>query len=482
MKTPPRGCRMPRTTGSAAIILEPVGRGTGDARAEYAAILGSRAESRLGPIIAIALEDAIAAKGWHAGMVYGPEAALAESFGVSVRLIRQAFRLVEARGGCRLQRGRSGGLIVQQPSLAAAATTMASYLRWRGVTADEIWKARRLIETRAAIEAAEAASDGPPDPSKRGLGERIVDAVNPFLAVSLTCLDQFAHDMASMPNEIALGLSAAIGRGDPTAAAQLSLAGVEARRCAWWREARDPFDMSPTSPSSIDRSLAARVANRIGSGLRHADCLNGVRLGSTWDIAERHGVGLSVAVEAVRLLEDAGVAECVKGRTGGVELREPVQGSVIRALHGFLAASKADPALAARLGQDMNSAAADEAVERMSSAKAIRLHAAVGSLERASPDAVMPAWYDVQRSLYDAAENKVLHVITAAFSGYVVRRHGLGVAHRYPGFTERIRQAGIAAGMGVMNRDRDRALRGQALARETLSARHQTAPLAAIQI
>lgn len=395
---------MQRLSGSAAIILEPVDRGTGDARAEYAAILGSRSvESRLGPIVAMALEDAIAAEGWPVGMVCGPEVALAESFGVSVRLIRQAFRLVEARGGCRLQRGRSGGLIVQQPSLGAAAATMARHLRWRGVTADEIWKARHLIEVQAAMEAADARRKAEPilTIAREGpLGERIVEAANPFLAVSLTCLDQFAYGMSTLPRDIALSLSAAIERGDPKVAAEHALAGVEARRGIWWREATDTFDVPLISASSADRSLAARVATRIGSGIRHADCLNGVRLGSTWDIAEAHGVGLSVAVEAVRLLEDAGVAECVKGRTGGVELREPVQGSVIRSLHGYLAASRAEPEFAARLGQDMNSAAAAEAAENMTPAKALRLQKSVDTLEHATPDDAMPAWYGVQRSLY----------------------------------------------------------------------------------
>ena len=82
--------------------------------------------------IAWSLENAALRDGWPVGASLGSETALIAGFGVSRERLREAIRIVEARGAMRMERGRRGGLRLLDPDVDRAADALASYLRITG--------------------------------------------------------------------------------------------------------------------------------------------------------------------------------------------------------------------------------------------------------------------------------------------------------------------------------------------------------------
>ncbi len=79
-------------------------------------------------LIAWMLEDAAAQNGWQTGSTLGGERELIEQFGVSRDTIREAIRILEARGSMLMQRGRIGGLRLLSPRIEDVASALATYL------------------------------------------------------------------------------------------------------------------------------------------------------------------------------------------------------------------------------------------------------------------------------------------------------------------------------------------------------------------
>lgn len=84
--------------------------------------------------VAWALESAALHEGWLDGQYLGSESELIERFGVSRDVLREAVRMLEARGSMRMQRGCKGGLRLMTPSVDRAAAALVLYLRALGCT------------------------------------------------------------------------------------------------------------------------------------------------------------------------------------------------------------------------------------------------------------------------------------------------------------------------------------------------------------
>src|SRR5579883_1276568 len=65
--------------------------------------------------VAMLLEEQFIRDGWPVGSVYGREIELTEHFGVGRAVVREAARILEARGTARMRRGPHGGLVVTAP-------------------------------------------------------------------------------------------------------------------------------------------------------------------------------------------------------------------------------------------------------------------------------------------------------------------------------------------------------------------------------
>jgi DNA-binding FadR family transcriptional regulator len=82
----------------------------------YASVLGGRGRSKLTLAVAQKIEESLIVAGWPAGSVVGNRDTLTHQYGVGRDVLREVFRVLEARDYARALRGRHGGLEVVNPS------------------------------------------------------------------------------------------------------------------------------------------------------------------------------------------------------------------------------------------------------------------------------------------------------------------------------------------------------------------------------
>jgi GntR family transcriptional regulator, transcriptional repressor for pyruvate dehydrogenase complex len=75
-----------------------------------------------------------------------PESALMERFGVSRPTLREAFRVLESESLISVRRGAHGGARVHLPNADVAARQTALVLEHRGVSMQDVYEARGVIE------------------------------------------------------------------------------------------------------------------------------------------------------------------------------------------------------------------------------------------------------------------------------------------------------------------------------------------------
>ncbi|WP_030326390.1 FadR/GntR family transcriptional regulator [Streptomyces sp. NRRL B-3229] len=102
--------------------------------------------AKLAEVVAARIHDDIAARGWQIGMVLGSETDLLARYGISRAVLREAVRLLEYHSVARMRRGPGGGLVVAEPEPQASIDTMALFLEYQGVTADDLRIVRGAIE------------------------------------------------------------------------------------------------------------------------------------------------------------------------------------------------------------------------------------------------------------------------------------------------------------------------------------------------
>ncbi|WP_405146691.1 FCD domain-containing protein [Nocardia salmonicida] len=110
---------------------------------------------KLAEQVAMEIETAAMEAGWPVGEVLGSESELIERYGVSRAVFREAVRIVEHHMVARMRRGPGGGLVVTAPDLNAAKRSVALYLDYANVHADDMFEARTAIETTAVRVATE---------------------------------------------------------------------------------------------------------------------------------------------------------------------------------------------------------------------------------------------------------------------------------------------------------------------------------------
>jgi DNA-binding FadR family transcriptional regulator len=94
-------------------------------------------------LIAWLLEEAALQRGWQVGSSLGTINKLIEQFGVNRDTLREAIRVMEARGSMHMVPGRMGGLRLLSPCVDDVAAAFATYLQAIGYSEGE------LVETAA---------------------------------------------------------------------------------------------------------------------------------------------------------------------------------------------------------------------------------------------------------------------------------------------------------------------------------------------
>ncbi|MEU6200755.1 FCD domain-containing protein [Streptomyces sp. NPDC047061] len=226
---------------------------------------GSRA--KLAEVVAARIHEDIAAGGWRVGTVLGSETELLARYEISRAVLREAVRLLEYHSVARTRRGPGGGLIVTEPEPQASIDTMALFLEYQGVTADDLRIVRNAIElgvvarvtarhaagdTEVAARLGQAvrwATEGPPGDSRKAdlfHSELAALADNPVLSLFLAIITELfrrhaaGHDR-SLPGDSAADevrhvhqrILDAIGQGDAALARHRMRRHLDAL-IPWW--------------------------------------------------------------------------------------------------------------------------------------------------------------------------------------------------------------------------------------------------------
>jgi GntR family transcriptional regulator, transcriptional repressor for pyruvate dehydrogenase complex len=115
--------------------------------------------SRASGEIVTQIEHAIFDGGLRPGDRLESERELAEQFGVSRITVRDALRILEARGLIYVKVGASGGAFVAETNLDQVAESITTMVRLRRMTLSELAEARTVVESAAAEFAATRADD-----------------------------------------------------------------------------------------------------------------------------------------------------------------------------------------------------------------------------------------------------------------------------------------------------------------------------------
>ncbi|WP_369230879.1 FadR/GntR family transcriptional regulator [Streptomyces sp. R21] len=164
--------------------------------------------AKLAEVVAARIHDDIAARGWQVGMVLGSETDLLSRYEISRAVLREAVRLLEYHQVARMRRGPGGGLVVTEPEPQASIDTMALFLEYQGVKADDLRIVRNAIELGivARVTARQAAGD-------TEVAERLAKAVRWTTegpADDLRKADLFHSELAALANNPVLSLFLAI--------------------------------------------------------------------------------------------------------------------------------------------------------------------------------------------------------------------------------------------------------------------------------
>jgi len=147
--------------------------------------LDARAAGKLAEHVAGALRDDIERAKWPVGEVIGSETDLIERYGVSRAILREAVRILEHHGAVRTKRGPHGGVVVTAPDSGAIVRSARMVLEYDGVTGEQLFEARSVLEVAAVRLAAERATSEVAADLRAALEteERVGDAAERFMPV-----------------------------------------------------------------------------------------------------------------------------------------------------------------------------------------------------------------------------------------------------------------------------------------------------------
>lgn len=129
--------------------------------------LAEEPRAKLAEVVAARIHDEITARGWQVGSVLGSEPYLLDRYGISRAVLREAVRLLEYHSIARMRRGPGGGLVVSEPESQATIDTMALFLEYQKVAAEDLRIVRDAIELGTVARVMTRHLDGAPEVAQR---------------------------------------------------------------------------------------------------------------------------------------------------------------------------------------------------------------------------------------------------------------------------------------------------------------------------
>lgn len=396
---------------------------------------GTTPGPKLAQVVAGRIEADILDRKQPVGTVIGSEAELLRRHGVSRGVFREAIRLVEHKQLARMRRGPGGGLVVTEPDDGPVVDAVAVYMRFVGIRLDELFEARRIVESAATALAAASMSEhdltalrehddaGDLQALHRRIGEL---TGNP--AVSLFCnvlIRLTALYVGSLRGSAAQRRRQTSDSHDAHAAIVDALVAGNAGLAAHRMESHLVGLESVLREQHASPTIVAEMLGRGGGGRAKAaedlartilrevadkDWPVGEVLGSEAQLIERHDVSRAVLREAVRLLEFHQVARMRRGPGGGLVVTEPGVDAVAESMALLLEYRGIGPDHLARLRASVEVAAAELAALRLDDAGRAAIEGALAA-ERSDGSANLNVvGHGLHLVLAEVSRNRLLHL------------------------------------------------------------------------
>ena len=374
----------------------------------YRLVAGELAQAPRASLVAERIVDDLALRGWPVGEAVGSERSLASRYGVGLNVIRQALRVLEARGLARVRRGPSGGLIVGQSSREQLVRALTRHLRWSGLSGNDI------ADAIGAIRAYAGRSDGGRDASRRK-----TDA--PLYLI----LDALQHFGSESSDEFA----------------------------------------DATSP---DEKQALQIAMLLLKEVSCERCTSGYFLGSVPQLSDRYGVDARIFIQAARLVADLGIARVKRGRTGGLFLRDPGCAALVSLVHSQMVAQHLRIEDVHQCLWVLNTIHTRRAAERRATTQF--LLGAEEAASTVAKEKLPFFWIQLQQEIAYAAAIPALHVFSRCFAAFGIRTV-FGFAPPTERETEELRETSRQTVRAILGGDADAAERAQRRCHANLMSR-----------
>lgn len=388
------------------------------------------------------LEDQFIVDGWPVGRIYGCESILAQRYRVGRAVVREAARILEARGTARMRRGRHGGLEVALPHAERLYEMLSSYCYLIGVSREHVRSARVVLDRVAAYLATDAAAhlefvplldrEIMHDPAVgKNLRRLLMTAAgNPVVTFYSDCLDELGtlqlQEGGAAAHRRKAGtllkcidrLVGAISRGDAHAAAAWASAcsqrmdehGGAADQQGSTGETRVAEHRTGGARHAPHRSRAVQIVHNIMTRVGSGQWTDGLFLGNEFELCDRYRVDRGVLRQAIRILEAAETAISQTGRGRGLVARTPGPSSLSRLICCHFAATRIGHHQAFEafkwLGVEMVALAARHAT-RESMAP---IDAALATLRKRSHNVLQSDLIEIEERQFALAGNPVLNL------------------------------------------------------------------------
>lgn len=306
------------------------------------------------------IEEKFLADGWPSSRRYGGEAELARRYQAGEAMIREAIRILEARGTAKMRTGRKANLIVTSPSLEQLYDGMRTYCSLLGVSLAQIVVARTIVDLAAARIAINRVSEGAiakfefqqlllDDPDWRIWLLRVAN--NPSITFYANCIRELHSTLSNANLTIAMPTSnpdqrmrlqafrTAILDEDFDAVRDCITAwGVADPTACQTGNLRRAVEERPSPPQNNKR--ASQIATDLLGSLGPGQWRDGTFIGNEADLCARYEVDRRSLRQAIRVLEASQVALTVPGRGNGLMACTPKPASFSRLICCHFAANE----------------------------------------------------------------------------------------------------------------------------------------------
>lgn len=306
------------------------------------------------------IEEQFLADGWPSSRRYGGEAELARRYQAGEAMIREAIRILEARGTAKMRTGRNANLIVTSPSLEQLCDGMRTYCSLLGVSNAQIVVARTIVNFAAARIAIDRVSQGTiakfeaeqlPFDGQDWRTWLLRVANTPSMTFYVNCVEELHASLGNAETSIQEPISTpdrqtklaqfrkAILDGDVDTARECITAFAVIDAAAHQAgDAQGRVKETPRLPQNNKRALQI-VANLLGS-LGPGQWRDGTFIGNEADLCARYDVDRRSLRQAIRVLEASQVALTVPGRGNGLMACTPKPASFSRLICCHFAANE----------------------------------------------------------------------------------------------------------------------------------------------